>query len=96
METTMANEVDQTLVGTTIRLDGSLFRNCTFNNCSIVFGGTSFVLERPAFNNCKLLLDGAAAATVAMLIDLKEKCPELIQPYIEQISGTIVEADDHE
>jgi hypothetical protein len=95
-EATMAGDVDQTFTGLTIHLDGSSFRDCTFDNCTIIYSGTSFVLERPAFKNCKLLLEGAAAATVAMLIDLKDECPELIQPYIEQISGSIVEADDHE
>lgn len=93
---TMASEADQTFTGLTVHLDGSAFSNCTFENCTLVYSGTSFVLEKPAFKNCKLLLDGGAAATVAMLIELKDKCPELVQPYIEQISGTIVEADDHE
>ena len=92
----MTSEVNQTFTGLSVRLDGSSFRNCTFDNCTIVYGGTTFILENPAFNNCKLLLDRGAAATVEMLVHLKDKCPELVQPYIEQISGTIVEADDHE
>ena len=92
----MASEVHQTSVGTTIQLDGSSFRDRTFDNCTIIYSGTSFILERPAFKNCTLLLDGAAASTFPMLTDRNDKCPELIQPYIEQLSGTIVEADDHE
>ena len=87
----MATEIDQTFTGLKIDLDGSSYRNCTFVDCTINYSGGPVILDGPVFKNCELKLNGAAAATIALLIELEDTCPELVQPVIEQINGSIVE-----
>jgi hypothetical protein len=54
--------------GVTVRLDGNRFRNCTFQDCSLEFGGSDVVgMVGCTFTNCVWSFVGAAANTLSFL-----------------------------
>ncbi len=60
---------DKTFVDTTVRLDGNQFRNCTFRNCTIEFGGRAAgtAIENCAFHACQWAFVDAAADTIRFM-----------------------------
>lgn len=42
----------------TVRLDGKLFYNCTFEDCLLCYGGERCEWENTRFANCRVVLDG--------------------------------------
>lgn len=56
---------------TTIRLDGNAFENCTFDNCTLEFGGTDKVgITGCKFNGCQWVFVEAAATTIRFMSGL--------------------------
>ena len=54
-----------------IDLDGNEFIECKFNNCELIFHGTTpSVAEGCSFPNCTFTFVGSAAYTLAMLSNL--------------------------
>jgi hypothetical protein len=93
----MAHEEGKTFSRQTIRLDGSTtYRGCTFEDCTLVYDGAQVALERPLFERCRLRLEGAAAATIEILTQMKDADPDLVAPFMERLFGSILEPDDHD
>jgi hypothetical protein len=51
----------------TVRLDGRLFLNCSFEDCLLCDGGEPCEWENTRFSNCRFVLDGLANNTVQVL-----------------------------
>jgi hypothetical protein len=51
----------------TVRLDGKLFLNCSFEDCVLYYGGQPCEWEETRFANCRVVLDEAANNTVQVL-----------------------------
>lgn len=51
----------------TVRLDGKLFLDCTFQDCVLTFGGERCEWENTTFSHCRVVLDGHANNTVQVL-----------------------------
>jgi hypothetical protein len=51
----------------TVRLDGKLFLNCSFDDCLLCYGGDRGEWEHTRFANCRVLLDGPANNTIQVL-----------------------------
>ena len=51
----------------TVRLDGKLFLNCTFEDCLLCYGGERCEWEDTRFENCRVVLDGPADNTMQVL-----------------------------
>jgi hypothetical protein len=91
----MAQHEGETFANATVVLDGNDYRNCTFNNCQIVFNGTDSVsLFGINFNDCTWTFDGPAGRTIDFMTALyKAGLTELIDGTFENIrSGTRQEA----
>jgi hypothetical protein len=51
----------QTLTGVSVHMDDTYFRECTFDNCQLIYNGGDFGWEGCTFSlDCKLKLTGAA------------------------------------
>lgn len=58
----------ETFEGKTLVLDGNVFRNCTLQNCQLIYrGGTPPVLQANAVNNCTWSFEEAAGNTLELL-----------------------------
>jgi hypothetical protein len=51
----------------TVRLDGKLFMDCSFEDCLLCYGGERCEWENTRFSNCRVVLDGLANNTVQVL-----------------------------
>lgn len=51
----------------TVRLDGKLFLDCSFEDCVLTFGGDRCEWENTTFSGCRVVLDGPANNTVQVL-----------------------------
>jgi hypothetical protein len=51
----------------TVRLDGKLFLNCSFEDCFLSYGGERCEWENTRFVNCRVVLDGSANNRVQVL-----------------------------
>ena len=51
----------------TVRLDGKLFYNCSFEDCLLCDGGERCEWENTRFANCRVVLDGSANNTIQVL-----------------------------
>jgi hypothetical protein len=51
----------------TVRLDGKLSLNCTFEGCLLCYRGERCEWENTRFSNCQVVLDGPANNTVQVL-----------------------------
>jgi hypothetical protein len=51
----------------TVGVDGKLFLRCSFEDCLLMYGGEKCEWETTSFNNCRVVLDGAANNTVQVL-----------------------------
>lgn len=51
----------------TVRLDGKLFLDCSFQDCVLTFGGERCEWENTTFSHCRVVLDGHANNTVQVL-----------------------------
>ena len=71
----------------TVVLDGNDYRNCTFDNCEIVFNGTDSVsLFGINFNDCRWTFDGPAGRTIDFMTALYQSgMTELIEGTFENI-----------
>ena len=70
MEVYMADliiEENKTWVGQSIQIDGYSFSRCRFLNCEIRYEGGPLRTDQCEWSNCKLIADGAAGRTVALL-----------------------------
>lgn len=63
MEEVEGNEYRQE----TVRLDGKLFLNCSFEDCLLCYGGERCEWENTRFANCRVILEGSANNTVQVL-----------------------------
>lgn len=52
-----------------IRLDGTAWERCSFNNCEIIINTGDTTIENCHFNDCKLILEGNAE-TIVKIIEL--------------------------
>jgi hypothetical protein len=93
----MAGKQVKTFANQRVVLDGlTPYSNCTFENCTIVYDGAKVALDGCILRNCELILEGAAAATIATLVEMTDHDPEMVEPIIQKLNGSIVEADDHD
>jgi len=67
----------------TVRLDGTLFLNCSFEDCLLCDGGERREWEHTRFSNCRVLLDGAANNTIQVLQGLGFKVMPPVSGDIE-------------
>lgn len=51
----------------TVRLDGKLFLDCSFEDCVLSFGGERCEWETTTFTRCRVVLDGPANTTIQVL-----------------------------
>jgi hypothetical protein len=58
---------DKTFRQETIRLDGNLYINCSFEYCVLLSGGDLCEWENTSFHNCRVILNGAANNTTQVL-----------------------------
>jgi hypothetical protein len=58
---------DKSFRNETVRLDGMLFVNCSFEDCLLHYGGGRCEWEATRFSNCRVVLDGRANNTVQIL-----------------------------
>lgn len=66
------SDVNKVFDNKEIRLDGQTFKGCTFNGCTLVFGGGHPPsLVENVFNRCSWKFDGEAANTLAFLAALR-------------------------
>jgi hypothetical protein len=63
----------------TVRPDGKLFLNCSFEDCLLSYGGEWCEWEHTRFSNCRVLLDSGANNTVQVLQGLGFK---VTPPYV--------------
>src|SRR5215218_1547936 len=67
----MALHEGATFANETVVLDGNDYRNCTFNNCEIVFNGTASVaLNGINLNDCRWTFNGPAGLTIDFMTAL--------------------------
>jgi len=67
----MAVHEGATFKDETVVLDGNEYRNCTFNNCEIVYNGKAHVaLNGITFNDCRWTFDGPAGLTIEFMTAL--------------------------
>jgi hypothetical protein len=61
----------------TVRLDGKLFYNRSFEDCLLCCGGERCEWENTKFANCRVVLDGSANNTVQVLqgFGFQGSCP---------------------
>ena len=53
--------------GQNINLDDKHFMNCRFKECKLTYSGGDFMSTETAFENCQILLAGAAQRTAVLL-----------------------------
>jgi hypothetical protein len=58
---------DKNFEGGTHQLDDHAYRNCTFRNCRIFYGGGKVNMQDVEFTNCTVELIGAASHTLTLL-----------------------------
>jgi hypothetical protein len=63
----------------TVRLDGKLFLNCSFEDCLLEYGGGRCEWEHTRFSNCRVVLDAQASNTIQVLkgLGFKVDLPDL-------------------
>lgn len=71
----------------TIVLDGSVYRNCKFHNCQLIFrGGDLPILIGDEFHQCNWTFDGAASRTIEFMKALyMGGADDLIEETFQQI-----------
>ncbi|WP_428312183.1 hypothetical protein [Hydrocarboniphaga sp.] len=64
----MSKIAAQTFKGSKVKLDGTLFEDCAFEGCTLVYaGGELPQFVGCSFNNIQFVLDGAAARSAAYI-----------------------------
>jgi hypothetical protein len=53
--------------GETIVLDDKHFVGCRYKDCKLIYSGGDFTSTETAFENCQIILSGAAQKTAAFL-----------------------------
>jgi hypothetical protein len=53
--------------GETIIVDDKVIVNCRYKNCRVMYSGEDFALTGTTFENCQLMLSGAAQKTATLL-----------------------------
>ena len=85
-----------TFAGTTIRLDGQRFHRCRFDRCQLVYsGGELPSLDGCEFQDCRWMLDGAAARTMSLMQAMIEHggpMAELVQNSLGLAGGSPIKA----
>lgn len=70
--------------GKTIILDGTYYKQCVFNDCTIQYSGLSeFGLVGCTFNSCRWSFTGPAANTLNFLRDVYKNMGEFGQELVE-------------
>jgi hypothetical protein len=80
----------EVFTGKVVRLDNAEFIACTFDDCTLVYGGSGYVALRNLCDiksNCRFKLDGAAGNTVKFMTVLYPLAPALIEATIDNIRG---------
>lgn len=67
----------ETFEGMTVRMDGGVFIDCTFNNCTIEFAGTGEMTHMMGntFNDCPVHLIERAANTISFVSHIYHRYP---------------------
>ena len=88
---------DQTFSDTKVRLDGNHFRNCTFRDCTIEFGGRAAgtMIEECAFFGCQWAFVDAAADTIRFMEMLYANFGPDGKELIERTFEGIRRSEDH-
>ena len=61
----MINNISNTYSGVKVSLDNQKYKDCTFTNCTIEYGGSGPIsLEGCSFNNCQWVFTGNAQNTL--------------------------------
>lgn len=88
----MKQHVKKRFKGSTVRLDDSKFVDCTFENCTIIYGGGEFEIQG-SFNakNLHWQLEDSAAATVGLLRFIKRVSPQQYDDLLTKAQSPGVE-----
>ncbi len=88
---------DKEFTGTTVRLDGNQFLECSFRNCRIEFGGRAAgtAIENCSFFGCEWAFVDAAADTIRFMEILYANFGPDGKELIERTFEAIRRSEDH-
>ena len=86
----MTKIVNKSFNNTTEILDGRVFENCAFTNCSVVYkGGTLPVWTNCQFTECRFVFEDAAERTLNFLKMMYHSCPGMGPQFVDAIFNSI-------